>query len=147
MTKMSALDEQTVNAAADYGTFARVDRAPYPSSLGSFAIDVYVQGDVRDYEQIRPDTDGSNVTIAPGTVIVRAVHDASGAVAKLTVMAKAPAGYDPTLGDWWFEEADARGDPLMVDGTARVGRLDDCHSCHLPRAHDDFLFGVPSADR
>ena len=139
MTKMSPLDEQTVIAAADYSTFARVDRAPYASSVGSFAIDLYVQGDVHGYEQIHPDTFGSNVTIASGTVIVRVVHDASGAVAKLTVMAKAPAGYDPMLGDWWFEEADARGDPLITSRATRrrarstaAGR--PCRACHRRRA-------------
>jgi len=62
-------------------------------------------------------------------------------------MGKGPAGYDPTLGDWWFGVTDASGAPLSDSSGEEVGRLTDCHSCHIPRATDDYLFGVPLADQ
>ena len=55
------------------------------------------------------ETTGSGVTVSPGTVIVRSVLDASGNVSKLTLMAKGPPGYDPSIGDWWFGETDPTG--------------------------------------
>jgi hypothetical protein len=53
-------------------------------------------------------------------------------------------GYDPTLGDWWFAVTDANGKPLVDQGVVQVDRLQACHQCHLERAHDDYLFGVPA---
>lgn len=79
-------------------------------------------------------------------MIVREVLDANGEVAKLTMMAKGPPGYDPTLGAWWFGVTDPNGRPLVQDGQLLVGRLTQCHECHSERADDDFLFGVPPAD-
>ncbi len=116
------------------------------STVGAFDINLYVHGDVGDYARIHPESSASSAAIAVGTVIVREVLDARGAIAKLTVMAKGPAGYDPSLGDWWFAEADPSGVPLVENGAPRVGRLDDCHGCHVPRASEDYLFGVPKAD-
>jgi hypothetical protein len=42
---------------------------------------------------------------------------------------------------------DLNGSPIVEDGVPRSGRLADCYGCHLPRESDDFLFGVPAADR
>jgi len=141
-------DNAMLEMASGYRTdFSRVNSAPYPSALGSFDINLFVHGDSRVYRAIHPETtSASNVEISVGTVIVREVLDASGAVTKLTMMAKGPAGYDPTLGDWWFAVTDPSG-KVMSDSTGlQVGRLAACHSCHVPRATSDFLFGVPSAD-
>ena len=84
------------------------------------------------------------MTVAFGTVIVREVLDARGQITKLTVMAKGPPGYDPSLGDWWFAVTDPRGVPLTENGVVQLGRMNQCHNCHLDRGRDDFLFGVPS---
>ena len=80
-------------------------------------------------------------------MIVREVLDGSGALAKLTMMAKGPVGYDPTLGDWWFAETDALCNPLMDGSSELVGKIEACHECHADRAGDDFLFGVTEAAR
>jgi hypothetical protein len=143
----SDLDRAIMEIATSYKSFSRIDKRSYPSSLGAFDVSVYVQGDVADYRTAHPDSTAPNPTIAVGTVIVREVHDPQGAIAKLTIMAKGPAGYDPSIGDWWWGEADPQGVPLVVDGTPRVGRLDDCHGCHLPRAAEDYIFGVAKADQ
>lgn len=123
-------DRAMMEIASSYKTFTRINAKPYPSTLGAFDINVYVRGDAREYRGIHPDTAGTS-SIDVGTIIVREVLDANGRLSKLTLMAKGPRDYDPSLGDWWFAELGA------------VGRLIDCHSCHIPRAGDDYLFGVP----
>lgn len=145
-TDDATLDTTALHAAATWNQLPRINAQAYVSAIGSFDINVFVSGDVADYRQIHPETNGSHVKVADGTVIVRAVLDANGAVAKLTVMAKGPPGYDATLGDWWFGVTDPTGMPLVTNGVPQIGRLTDCHTCHAPRASDDFLFGVPPAD-
>lgn len=145
-------DLEMLQIASTYETdFSRVNSAPYQSSLGAFDINLFVHGDSRIYRAIHPEdttttSSATPVDISVGTLIVREVLDGSGAVTKLTMMAKGPAGYDPTLGDWWFAETDPSGKPLSGDNGLQVGRLMACHSCHVPRATSDYLFGVPRAD-
>ena len=145
-TNDAEVDEQSLDRVASYQTMARINARPYTSTLGAFAINCYVAGDIADYRKIHPDQPGANVTVARGTVIVREVLDASSRVTKLTVMAKGPPGYDPSLGDWWFAVTDPRGSPLEEKGAVLRGRLTQCHGCHLDRSRDDFLFGVSTGD-
>ena len=144
---MDAVDLQMIREARRVGAFQRVDRAPYLSSVAGATIDVFISQDARDYRRIHPETTGSAVTMPPGTLIVRQVLDAQGQVTKVTLMAKQRAGYDPTLGDWWFGVTDPAGQPLSDASGPQVGRLTECHGCHLPRAQDDYLFGVPKTDQ
>jgi hypothetical protein len=138
VSTVTDFDRAMMETARSYKSFAKIDRAPYTSTLGAFDINVFVRGDVRAYRSIHPEsTTTAPMKLEVGTVIVREVLDANGQVAKLTLMAKGPAGYDPTLGDWWFGEADPAGTPT------KMGRLTECHSCHIPRANEDFVFGVP----
>jgi hypothetical protein len=136
-------------AYATSTTFTHAARAPYPSSAAQGAsIDSWVSADAWPvYATISPDVAGSGAKLPAGTTIVRAVLGASGAVTKLTLMAKGPPGYNPALGDWWFGETDATGAPLDDDAGALTGRVIACYSCHLARATDDYVFGVPAADR
>jgi len=142
----SELDEATLDRVVSYQGLPRINAQPYTSELGPFAINCYVAGDVADYRKIHPEQRDANVTVAPGTVIVREVSDTAGQVTKLTVMAKGPSGYDPSLGDWMFAVTDPRGAPLEENGALLIGRLTQCHDCHRERSHDDFLFGVPGSD-
>ncbi|HEX3763693.1 MAG TPA: hypothetical protein VHW23_33580 [Kofleriaceae bacterium] len=145
---MDAVDRLMISEAANVGAFTPVSRRPYMSSIsGAGNISVYINQDARTYRQIHPETTGSNVTLPPGTLIVRQVLDAQGQVTKVTLMAKQAAGYDPTLGDWWFGVTDPTGVPLQDANGPQVGRMTDCHGCHIPRAQDDFLFGVPQMDQ
>ena len=137
------LDETTLDSLDGYLSMTRINARPYTSTLGPFAINCFAAGDLDDYRKIHPERAGANVTMAVGTVIVRAVLDARGQSSKLTVMAKGPPGYDPRLGDWWFAVTDPRGGPLTENGVVQLGRLTQCHNCHLDRTRDDFLFGVP----
>jgi len=144
---MTSFDRQLISEATQLNTFTKINRAPYASTLGPFNINVYVNQDVVAFRKLHPESSGSHVTLPVGTLIVRQVLDASGKVTKVTLMGKGPAGYDPTLGDWWFGVTDASGAPLSDSSGEEVGRLTDCHSCHIPRATDDYLFGVPLADQ
>jgi hypothetical protein len=142
-TSGGELDAMVLDRVNSYHATAKINAQPYTSDLGPFKINCYVAGDVAAYRKIHPDRTGANVTVAGGTVIVREVLGAGGQVDKLTVIAKGPPGYDPSLGDWYFGVTDPQGTPLVQNGAVQLGRLTQCHDCHLDRARDDFLFGVP----
>ncbi len=143
------IDTEMLDTANRTRQLVQINAAAYASALGGSTIDVSVSQDARDFRLIHPETSGSMVTMPVGTVIVRKVFDdTTGALTKITLMGKGPTGYDPTLGDWWFGVTDPTGTPLAdANGGVQVGRLTDCHSCHIPRATDDYLFGVPAADQ
>jgi hypothetical protein len=146
-TQETQLDEATLALAAGYKAFTQVNTRTDASQVGSFDINVYVTGDVATYEQIHPESTTTVPALGIGTLIVREVLAADGSVSRLTMMAKGPPGYDPSLGDWWFAEADAQCQPVVDNGVLEVGQLvGDCHSCHIPRQSEDYLFGVPAAD-
>lgn len=129
--------------------FVHATRSPYPSNAatGSF-IEEWVSSDgYAEYSKVDPATIGSRAQVPPGTIVVRAVEDASGNVTKLTLMCKGPIGYNDALGDWWFAETDPEGNPIESDAGAIMGRVEACYSCHVPRINDDYLFGVPLGDR
>ena len=132
----------------DPGTFDHVSGMAYPSALGSSNIELYASRTVTvPYADIMPEASGSQAMIPEGGIIVREVLDATGAAQRLTVMAKGPAGYNPEIGDWYWAVTDLQGTPIVESGVPRSGRLADCYGCHLPRASDDYLFGVPMIDR
>jgi hypothetical protein len=140
------VEGSVLDRAEHYRDFERVTAKAYGSELGDFDIDVFVNGSAAAlYEQITPEAPGSRVLMPVGTIIVREVHDAAGNVEKLTIMAKAPRGYSTEMGDWWWAVTDPDGVPLEEDGKLLKGRMPECWSCHLERAQDDFLFGVPAA--
>jgi hypothetical protein len=129
--------------------FVPVSGKSYPSAVAAPSrINVWVTAaDYPSYARITPDKSGSGATLAPGAMVIREVLDAKGAVAKLTLMVKGPAGYNPSLGDFWFGVTQPDGTPEIDNGIAKLGKLGDCFGCHTPRASDGFLFGVPMADR
>lgn len=147
------MDEASVlDAVAGYRDAVRFDpmnREAYASALGG---DVFIQLYVSrtaavPYAAIDPDSSGSGAVVPEGGVIVREVLDASGTAQRLTVMAKGPPGYNPTIGDWFWAVTDLDGVPVADEAGPRVGRLTDCYGCHVPRAGDDYLFGVPLSER
>jgi len=134
----------------DPAIFDQVSGTPYPSALsGTAFIQVYVSRDsMTPFSVIAPELSGSEAVIPAGGIIVREVLDANKLPLRLTVMAKGPAGYNPHLRDWYFAVSDLQGVPLLdKDGVPRSGRMTDCYGCHVPRAADDYLFGVPMDDR
>jgi hypothetical protein len=138
-----------VVAAQGYASFGRFS-VPFASAGAPGAlVEEWVSANaVEVYDEIVPDAGGGGDLVMPvGSILVRAVVDDGGTVAKLTLMAKGPRGYNPALGDWWFGVTDPSGVPLEEDGGAMVGKLDGCYGCHLPQRASDFLFGVPLQDR
>lgn len=71
-----------------------------------------------------------------GSIIVKQKwHDEEQAIPELlTVMIKREAGYNPDVGDWEFLAIS--GDATRIEAR---GRLDNCQSCHIPRASTDFV--------
>lgn len=137
------------NAATPYrNDFQLVNNAPFTSGLpGGSLIDVWVTEDVAsEYAKVSLDASGSGVILPEGTVIVREVLDDFGQIETLTLMIKGAPGYFPEGGDWWYGVADpdgmiredANGEPIM-------GPLQQCNVCHITRANDGYLYGVPSA--
>lgn len=142
-----AFDSAVVDELDDYRDFSQINRSAYSSTLGTFKINVFTSNAKRDYKRIHPEATNTQIELPPGTIIVREVLDSDGEVAKLTLMTKGEPGYDPRIGDWWFGVTDPDGEPLFENGRLQLGRLEECHGCHLPRAADDYLFGVPSIDQ
>ena len=137
----------TLGGHRDSPAFVRLNDAPYPTALGTGAdINVYVSTNgYVPYATITPDTSGSNVVVPEGTLIVREVLEPSGAIKTLTLLYKGPKGYNPELGDFWFGVTDSAGKPVLdTAGAPKTGRLSECFSCHIPRATDGYLFGVPA---
>jgi hypothetical protein len=147
------IDEQAVLAAAahyrDGSQFDRVSGSSYPSALGTTSyIDLYASRTASmQYALIDPGASGSKAIVPVGGIIVREVLDENAKPQRLTILAKGPAGYNPTIGDWFWAVTDLNGTPVVENGVPRTGRLADCYGCHVPRAADDYLFGVPLADR
>jgi hypothetical protein len=129
--------------------FQRVNLVAWKSGLAPNPnIDTYVDRDgASEYTQIAPEKDGSGADVPVGTMIVRQVLDQDGAVAKITLMAKGPPGYNADCNDFWFGVTDPLGQPLITDGRRMTGHLEQCYSCHQTRPHDGFLFGVPMTNR
>jgi hypothetical protein len=123
--------------------FSRLNGAPYATALpGGADVNVWVSMNAyAAYAGIAPEASGSGIVTPEGTMLVREVLDASGTVAKLTLMYKGPAGYNPAVGDFWFGVTDPRGTPQ------KMGKLEECYGCHQEREGDGYLFGVPAAVR
>jgi hypothetical protein len=146
---LAVLESIASGAYASSPSFAQVTRVPYASSaaVGSNVSEWVSTPSEEAYLEISPEIAGSNVVLPVGTTIVRAVLESDGGVKELTVMFKGSPGYNAELGDWWFAVTDADGWPLETDAGSELGKLSGCYSCHIPRAHDGYVFGVPTTDR
>lgn len=149
----TAIDESAIRAAVANGAyryspqFTPVNRGAYPSTVATGSrINVWVSSsEFAAYGKIDPGVNGSHARLATGGMIIREVLAGDGAVAKLTLMVKGPAGYNSDLGDFWFGVTEPDGTPLAENGATLTGKLTRCFGCHIPRATDDYLFGVPAA--
>jgi hypothetical protein len=141
-------DQEVLDRAADYQSFRKVNAEPYASGLKGM-INVYVSDEGVDAYLARgPEKIDGADDVPVGTLIVREVLSETGRVTKLTLMAKWPKGYQPELGDWWFGVTTPDLAPIMGETQEwQIGRMPECHGCHIPHAGDDFLFGVPADKR
>jgi hypothetical protein len=147
VTEMPTLGDEDLAVLAraeDYRSFQRINSAPFASGVkGSVNVWVSPEG-APAYAMLNTPNADAAPPVPEGTVIVREVLDPTGKVTKLTMMAKGPTGYQPELGDWWFAVTDPSFAPIYGEETWQVGRMPECHSCHVPHADEDFLFGVPT---
>jgi hypothetical protein len=151
----TSVDEAAVLAGIANGEyrynpqFVPVNRTAYASAVATTTkINVWVtSADAATYARVTPEASGSGVAITPGTMLLREVIGADGNIAKVTLMVKGPRGYNPTVGDFWFGVTQPDGTPIVADGTRQMGKLDQCFGCHMQRASDGYVFGVPVADR
>jgi hypothetical protein len=148
------VDEQAIlSSLVDFRespAFVPVNQNVYESALGTgAAINVFVAAHAFDsYSQIDADASGSGATVPEDTLLIREVLDKPGGkVTTLTLMYKGPPGYNPDLADFWFGVTDPEGAAIEEDGARKTGRLQECYSCHLSRAEDGYLFGVPASNR
>lgn len=127
----------------------KVNEVPFQSAVAPAMIDVWVSGvGAQAYASVAPEHRVRGEDVPPGTLVVREVWNDAGEVSKLTLMLKGPPGYNPELGDFWFGETDANGAPLEDEaGQPRLGKLDGCYGCHVPRAEQGYLFGAPAGNR
>lgn len=148
------IDEQAIlSSLADFRespAFVPVNQATYETALGTgAAINVFVAAHAFDsYSKIAADASGSGATVPEDTLIIREVLDGPGGKLKtLTLMYKGPPGYNPDLADFWFGVTSPTGAVIEENGIRKAGRLQECYACHLTRAQDGYLFGVPAANR
>jgi hypothetical protein len=123
----------------------KLNAAPVPSiAVPGSSLDLYVSEDGIDhYMQARMDASGSRTALPEGTVILRVVRDGAGRVAKYTVLAQREPGFNPPS-DLWFAVYDTEG-KLARDamGAPVEGAITSCTTCHLSRADDGYVFGMP----
>jgi hypothetical protein len=123
----------------------KLNAAPVPSiAVPGSSLDLYVSEDGIDhYMQARMDASGSRTALPEGTVILRVVRDGAGKVAKYTVLAQREPGFNPPS-DLWFAVYDTEG-KLARDamGAPVEGPIASCTTCHLSRADDGYVFGMP----
>ena len=130
--------------------WVKVNEWPFPSAVADGNINVWVSGTgAVGYAEVAPTLQHEGGQLPAGTVIVREVLDRAGDVQTLTLMLKGPDGYNPELGDFWFGITDPAGTPLLDEATnePRVGKMEACYGCHVPRADQGYLFGAPENNR
>lgn len=123
----------------------KLNAAPVPSvAVPGSSLDLYVTEPGMDaYMLARMDASGSRIALPEGTVILRVVRDGQGKVSKYTALAQRERGFNPPS-DLWFAVYDTEG-KLTRDATGAPveGAIASCTSCHLSRADDGYVFGMP----
>ncbi|MGH7477290.1 MAG: cytochrome P460 family protein [Longimicrobiales bacterium] len=79
-----------------------------------------------------PDLQG---TLPAGAIVVKENYMPDSTLAALTVMLKAPGGYDPANNDWFWVKYNPDG--TVADDAA--GRAPMCAACHSQAAQQDYL--------
>jgi hypothetical protein len=123
----------------------KLNIAPVPSAaVPGSSLDLYVtELGMDDYMLARMDASGSRTELPEGTVVLRVVRDAAGKVTKYTALAQRERGFNPPS-DLWFAVYDTEG-KLARDATGAPveGAIASCTTCHLSRAEDGYVFGMP----
>ncbi|MEM9100933.1 MAG: hypothetical protein AAGB12_01315 [Pseudomonadota bacterium] len=129
--------------------YTKINADAYTSELNSDnSIDVYVSNFAADvFRRVDPNSTGSGVELPINSVIVRKVWDQNHYFNAYTVMVKAPQGYYPDGGDFFYGVLNSDGTfQKDENGKFLQGKITECGDCHRStRSDDGFLFGVPTA--
>lgn len=98
-------------------------------------VQVWVSPEAAEtFASIDPDDPSQAVAFPEGSVLVKEHYDAEGNMFGLNVMYKAPFGYAPEDGDWYWMQV--RGDAVT-----HAGRVSFCVDCHAAAINSDFVVG------
>ena len=153
--ELTAFEEEVLDTILsrqylDNTKFLPINNSRYATDLNDTQdISLYVSKTGSSlYSLVDPNLEGSKVIVPEGTMIVREVWDKEGNFLKYTVMAKREEGYFPESGDFYFASIDNNGNFIDdSNGNPQSGPLEACSVCHIPRANDGYLFGVPEAHK
>lgn len=130
--------EQVIASAMAYeNDLMQLSDAAEHSETHADAASVFVWGspEVAElYRSINPDDPTQSIDFPEGTTFVKEHFDEAGDLSGLTLMHKAPAGYNPDARDWMW--ARVRGGE-----TTHSGRVEWCSDCHNAAHNTDFVVG------
>ncbi len=86
------------------------------------------------FASIDPNDPTQDLAFPAGTMFVKQHLDEAGATRGMSVMYKAPPGYDPEGRDWFWARVE---DDVVTDS----GRVSWCSSCHAAAYNSDFVVG------
>jgi len=138
------IDESVVMALSfEYATnLERLTSEPEFSETHADAAGIHVWGTpgvAEKFHSVNPDDPSQAVTFDAGTHLVKEHLDRAGSRVGLTIMYKAPAGYNPTGGDWFWARVDGQT-------VTHSGRVDFCLECHGAAINSDFVVGFGKSD-
>lgn len=133
-----------LTVGADWSTYAKVNRAPFPSPThGDRMVDVYVTpAALAAYKN-------ADAEISVGTILVKTSKQKDGGEGPIFVMEKRAPGFAPDHGDWyfamhWAEPTEAWKKKLggPVYWRSPSPRVEYCSDCH--DGYDRGIGGVPT---
>ena len=141
-----------VEQALGYTNFTKINAAATGSQHGlADTVNYWVPAEYAElYRTVAPDDPNqAAVTFPQGTLLVKEHLDSGGATTGLTLMYKAPVGFDPDHNDWWWGLAEFE-DGMYKGSLSQEGAASVCYGCHegQPNATlTDFVVGVALTNR
>ena len=107
------------------------------------AIQVWITPESEDeYLSVAPNASGSGAYLPEESLIIRDIYDEDMVLSYRTLIAR--MGHPDELGGWLFGVYDLNGEVMVNDdGSEMFGLMAECEGCHMIRADDDYLYGVP----
>ena len=80
-------------------------------------------------------------TMPVGAIVVKENYMPDSTLAAITIMYKAPAGYNPEHNDWFWVKRLANGQlDVMPNGRPMEGKVPGCQQCHGAQRGNDYIF-------
>jgi len=138
------VDENLIlQAARNYATqLERFTEHPELSETHADAASVQVWGTPglsERFHSVDPDDPSQVVSFPERTHIVKEHLGTTGEPIGLTMMYKAPPGYNPVGGDWFWAR-------VVGETVTHVGRVNFCLECHSAAINSDFVIGFGKSE-